>query len=355
MAADKPQAGASAPLPEFGTAESWEAARSIAGLVGNVPNSFSTCIRFLRTDFEQNKGELARGTKFYLTRLLKSASVASPLYFAAMTYRPEEFESLGGDASAIMEVFSPDELATLLSLVYLFRSVKKGCDAEEWKFIEETIIPQVDICGLMGDVIPAIGLSNATLVAGIRPLAQALLLGVKKKEYVTYRRSLKKSGAHSDFTQEIEVWGCTHAQVASIMVQPIGLGRTVSEQLSVGLLPVPQGGESKDALGMRVVGQWLEAILKTGKEPQIAHRVEFYPEGRDIEQFLLRANTIRQVGSRYKWLTQGKETLTSETAPSMFKAPKSSAGATASAPEDVGAVDAETPAITDEDLKKLEE
>jgi hypothetical protein len=343
--------GMSAPI-EFGAGESWEEARTIAGLIGDVPNSFSTCIRFLRTDYEQNGGALSRGTRFYLSRLLKSASVSAPLYFAAMTYRPEQFQAQGGDSAAIMSVFAPDELATLLSLVYLFRTIKKGCDPEEWRFIEEAIILQTDICGIMGDVIPAIGLSNATLVGAIRLLSQALFLGVKKKEFTNYRRALKKSGALADYAEEIKTWGCTHAQVASILVQPVGLGRTLSEQLSMGLLPVPQSNEPKESVGMRVVSQWLQAILTTGKEPQIAHRVEYYPHAKDIEDFLVRANSIRQVGSRYKWITQGKESLTPETAPTMFRTPARASPA-AAAPEEAPPPDA--PGISDADLAKLED
>lgn len=340
-----------APL-EFGTAESWEEARAIAALIGEVPNSFSTCIRFLRTDYEQNGGVLSRGTRFYLSRLLKSASVSAPLYFAAMTYRPEQFQSQGADTSAIMSVFTPDELATLLSVVYLFRTIKKGCDPDEWRFIEEAIIPQTDICGIMGDVIPAIGLSNATLVGAIRLLSQALFLGVKKKEFTNYRRALKKSGALADYAEEIKTWGCTHAQVASILVQPVGLGRTLSEQLSLGLLPISQGNEPKESVGMRVVSQWLEAILTTGKEPQIAHRVEYYPHAKDIENFLVRANSIRQVGSRYKWLTQGKESLTPETTPTMFRTPAKPSAAAVTSEE---APPPDAPAISEADLEKLEE
>jgi hypothetical protein len=338
-------------LDTVGSAESWEEARAVAALIKEVPNSFSTCIRFLRADFEQKQPDLSKGSKFYLLRLLKSQSVSAPLYFAALTYRPEIFQSHGSSIEGILKTFKPEEIASLLSLVYLYRAIRKGCDPEEWKFIDEAVQLHTDLCGLIGDAIPSLGLANAVLVGGLRPLAQALFLGIDKPNFIKYRRAIKKAEVFSDMAEEMRLWRCTFGQVASILAQPIGLGIHVSEFLSRGFLPEGQSGEPREAIGMRVTDQWLAALIKTGKEPQIAHRVEFFPHAKDVSILLERIAQIRQGGSVHQWLAKGKDSVSPETTPGLFL------GSAKAAPEAALSETAPPDAVevSEEELKKLEE
>jgi len=339
-------------LGNIGSAESWEEARAVAALIKAVPNSFSTCIRFLRADFEQKNPELSKGSKFYLLRLLKGPSVSAPLYFAALTYRPQQFEAHGAGIDAILKTFKPEEIASLLSLIYLYRAIRKGCDAEEWKFIDESVQLQADVCGLIGDAIPSLGLANAVLVGGLRPLSQALFLGIDKANFTKYRRAIKKAGIFADLSEEMRLWKCCFGQVASILAQPIGLGLQVSEFLSRGFLPEGHSVESTEATGVRVTDQWLISLLRTGKEPQIAHRVEFFPHAKDVAVLLERVGVIRQQGTLHHWLSKGKDSVSPETTPGLFSgASKTVAEApTAEFPET-----GEPSELNDEDLNKLEE
>ncbi|RIL10439.1 MAG: hypothetical protein DCC75_04345 [Proteobacteria bacterium] len=310
-------------MPEYGTPESWEEAKEISSLAANIPNSFSTTIRFLRNDAETRKAEqgLSPASKFALGRLVRSPSFLSPLYFAALTFKPDKLTEMKGvTANHLIGIFGADELAAIVSLVYLYRRIRKGCDQEQWNFVDSSIIAQVDLGGFIGQSMERIGLSYGILASGMEHLATLMYLGVDKNGFIKYRRSLKKKGVSFDQVEEQQMWGCTHSQIASILTQPLGLGKVVGNALTQGLAPMDKGAIdslSSEAYGVYIIAVWREALLKTGKPPDIAHKGQFYPRPDALNQLLERAQEIRSSGSKYSWLSKGKEDISPEKTPQL--------------------------------------
>src|SRR5262245_52594399 len=110
---------------EYNSAESWDLARKYAGLLGEIPNSFSTLTRSLMADHRQSAAALGSGSSFQLKRLLKSDGLRASIYNAALTFGEElpPFATL--EPEKVVEPFKPFDLAVLVSLLYLSRKASR--------------------------------------------------------------------------------------------------------------------------------------------------------------------------------------------------------------------------------------
>lgn len=307
---------------EFNTSESWDFARRFAGLYGAVPSSFSSTIRGVMTDWERSKA-LSNGNRFQLLRLLKTASVKAPIYFAAATYVPDKIEHEEYiPPEGFLNVFTPAEICAMVGLVYLYRRGRKLTPEDEWPFVGGPTQLAVDLGGQIGFSIPAIGGQVSILGLGLWSLAQAAFLIHDKKGFVEHRRALKLKKVPRNEEGEMERWGCCAFQIATVLAQSLGFGVQFSEFMTRGLSPDTRKNPSldKDAYRFAIAHVWADTLVATGKIPNIAHKGEFYPSKGAVTLLEEKTASLAASGSPFGWLDRGKEDVSPELTPSLFSA-----------------------------------
>lgn len=305
---------------EYNTVESWDFARRFAGLFGAVPSSFSSTIRGVLTDWERSKA-ISNGNRFLVLRLLKTASVKAPMYYAASTYLPEKVEDRPYIAPEdFLSIFSPVEVCSLVGLVYLYRRAKRTCAEDEWPFVAGPTQLATDLGGHIGFAIPAIGGSVGALGLGLWQLAYAAFLMHDKKGFVEHRRALKLKKINRSEEMEMERWGCCAYQIATVLAQSLGMGVQFAEVMTRGLSPDTRTNSSldKEAYRFSIANIWIESLMTTGKIPNIAHKGEFYPSKGAVSSLEEKTAEIKSSGSPMAWLDRGKDDVTPELTPQLF-------------------------------------
>ncbi len=307
-------------MVEWENQQSWEEAKQITSLICGVPSSFSACVRFLRHDAESGN-QLSPNSRSCLRRLIKSPSFAAPIYYCAKAFRPHLLPKVQQiNSNFLANIFKPDEISVIISLLYLFRRIRKGCDPEQWSQVEKSISTQTDIGGFVGDAIPAIGFSNGLLAGCMRPLSMSMFLCIDKKNYGNYRRALKREQIPFDLSQEYKIWNCTHVQIASILTQLPGLGNEIGNAVVRGLSEDlgTSNAQPKAAPAIHAASTWISSLYLNEKQPSVVHGAQFFPKTEDLELLLKKIEGFSSEGTTWDWLNKGKADLSPEKAPELF-------------------------------------
>ena len=306
------------------TKESWEQAKQIVSVVGAMPGSLSSCIRLLRKDAEQSSNKLSPLSRYALRHLLRSPSVRACVYYYTLTSRVATVS----DPRALSErdllsLIPPGEMSVVLGLIYLFRKIRRGCDAEEFQAIAQRIYSHSGFGVWVGQAIEAIGPIFGLLSGSMRHLAGGLFLGIDKKNFIEYRRALKRSQRPFDMQEEMKLWGCTHAQVASLLSQSAGLGIGIGDALAWGFSAESANAtsfqETNQAAAVRVAWSWIESLSTNGKPPDVVHSAQFYPLAQDLQQLLNQSQQAVRDGSPHAWLSRGRDDISRELTPGLFE------------------------------------
>ncbi len=299
----------------------WEAAKQLASLIGLGPNAITTCIRLLRKDVEQNNNFPGKLSQYCLHSLLRGHTIKSSVYYAALTYRPGRTGAiLAFNTPAFWEVFTAEELATILGMVLLFRRIKAGVKPESFAPIANAMHAFTDIGGHLGEAIPAIGLSRGILLGAVRHLASAMFLGIDEKGFVKFIRKLRGENKFFNPEAEIPIWHCSHAHIASYIVQILGLGVSEANALAQGLLPTSLSDAElpRETFRIKIAALWIEQLYRTGAPPSITHRGEYYPLAADLKRLVDAVAGVRKDGSRYSWLAKGRNDISHELTPALY-------------------------------------
>jgi hypothetical protein len=335
---------------ELNTAESLEVARAYAGLIGEIPSSFSSTLRVLITDEEKHGGALSSTGRYLATRLLKSRGVLSAMYYGALTFREEKLNSLGGPSlENLTKSFSPMELAGLIGLLYLYRRVRSFSAPALWSELQPRIRAMLEMGGHVGAAIPRIGLTMGTFVGCFTDMTLCLFQKQDEKAFKEYRRHLKSSNLPYDLPGEMALWGCTRFNVGSVLLQMLGFGVATANAYSQGLSCEHPLGEGliPEAYRFKICAVWIEALLNTGAVPEMTHRGEFYPTQAASAVLLREAAIVKEKGTKHAFIEKTKEDVSPEKTPFFFPDTPP-----AKEPEEAPA-EAAIPPIKDEDLEKI--
>ncbi len=318
---------------QINSPESWENAKAYAAIMGAVPASFSATIRMLVIGHLKNEDSWK--ARFQVIRLLNGPTMKSIFYHAAKTFRSKELEQnpkMG--VRELVQLFKPLDLAGLLAVIYLYRRSHKIISKKEsFAELSAQLCAEADIGGHLGDAIPSIGFGTGLLIGSIRYLALAPFINHDEDGYNRYLRHLKRQeGASLDLIYEASRWNCTSLQVASILLQSTGFGVEVAQGVVNGLDPrltihdVPD----KDQYRVKITKVWIDSLKTTGEQPNLKMRGEFYPLKDALDLLQAQSSEIRSSGSKYSWLTRGKDDLKEEDYPHLY--PKKKEGASEAAP-----------------------
>ena len=311
----------SKPDTEVSASESWEVALNYSGLLGVVPSSFSSVIRSLLVDQQKNGGNLSPSTRFMIERLVKSRSLKAAVYFGALTYfggRIKDQPYLS--ERALVNLFSPAELAAIVGLSYLFKRARKLCDPAQFTMITNRFQECADIGGHIGYAIPGISPFAGILTGAMPYLGLAPFLFYDRRGFIDYTRHLKSTKQCLDLSYEMRRWSCNSIQIASVMLQGLGLGIGTASAFSTGLtsetnqlIEATPGAEK-----YQLASIWLKSLEESGDEPKMTHKAEFYPTKAAMGTLLARMLDLREKGSPYCWLLRGSFDISPQNTPQLY-------------------------------------
>lgn len=304
------------------TAETWEQARNVAALVGYVASYFKTAARVLVAE-EKGAAEVSPVARSNVTRLFHGPVMKASLYYASMTYKRERLsEARFFSTNDLVRLYRPGELASLVSLVILWNKTKRFIPEPHGSMIGKRMQAEVDAGYFVGRAIPKIGPSAGMIVPSIRWIAFALFWKLDHKGAGSYYRKMNKERPEFDPAAEIDWWGCSVSQVSSILLQYIGFGvetASLAEQtLASAGDPARLEGCGEKLYRYKALQVWVEALLATGAEPVMSHKVDYYPMKEELALLMSELAEIVQGGSRYHWLNRTAEDITPEATPELF-------------------------------------
>lgn len=314
---------------EKNSPESWENSRSYSALLGDVPASFSSTTRSLVLDVEKRGGKLSPASKFLALRLLKGKNLKAPFYFAAALLRERELSTKNTVTdNDLLALFKPDEIAALFAVIYLYKKAKKFCDPTEWGFIAPALMRSVDAASMVGAAIPNVGLAAGVFAGAMQHIAISTFLRYNIKHFTEYRRSIKSRSTLFDIDKQMEYYGCTSPQIASIFIQSVGFGVTYSTAYALAFSDGKLIDKTDPSSSpFKVVELWMNSILSTGQIPQVVHDSKFYPPDKaSIDWFMQKLQKFSEGKDvTNHWLERGKEDISPELTPQLYGSAASSA------------------------------
>ncbi|MBX7137297.1 MAG: hypothetical protein K1X83_04865 [Oligoflexia bacterium] len=221
----------------------WELAQRCAAALGTAPGYLTEAVRGIRNAvklFSGRPGDDLQSAVFGVAaRIFKgSASYRGALYLAASEYYPDRLEALPHcSLRELVALFSPEEMNSIIALVYLTKKVSMLCDDSEWKILEPRLRKELALGRLLGQKIGRIGTGAGMLLGASNGLALGLIASFELKPFKEYRRYLGAQNLYSDLDFELEKFGTTHVHIASRIMQNHSFGLEVASGIAAPLLP----------------------------------------------------------------------------------------------------------------------
>lgn len=300
--------------------EDFKTALRLAGQTGSTPSSFSSVVRFLLVDHAKNSTSFGPTTKAGLQRLLKGQSIQAPLYFAARTFKSADLESCKNLSSlGLANLFKADELAAVISVMYLARRMRSISDAEEWQHIAKHLDLHANLGALLGIECRALGFAHGLLIGALPSIALASFHKHDVKGFKEYRRLLKSNNISYDHGFEQKKWECTAIQIAAGFVQSTGFGVELAEALSHVNLPAGHAHESELEAKLRAAHFCIQALAGAGKITAETNELQSLDiEESSLDRLIAKAKELKSSTESMRWIDRGKDDLTPEKAPQLF-------------------------------------
>ncbi len=304
---------------------SWSTASNLIKDAIHFSSTFTTTIRLLKQNEIENLSngsnprKLNENARFSVLRLFKASSIKAPLYYLTSTYNSDLIEKKNSiTAEDLVSFYKIDELSAILALVYVFNSLRKVSDKEEWQRYSKYINESVELGGYFGINIPDIGFANSLLFTGMRYLAPAVFMALSPKVFKNYRRDLKLKKIAFDLNMEYDLFGCTHVDVATQLIQSIGFGVNISTDFYKSLMtPVNKQLDSKSNI-IRVLLIWVEYLALGKKPPVVNGENEITMDDSVMDRLSLLNKQIQESGSSFSWLSKGKSSIAKELTPKLY-------------------------------------
>jgi len=235
---------------------------------------FSAAIRSLIKDhFERNTGYSAI-SKTEALRIIRVPTVHVPLYFAIKTFKPKEYgtrDSIRPDE--ILNIVTPFELASLLSVFYLYRRARKLSSPDEWPVVSQLITEQSEIGGHFGASITDVGIGSGLLMGAFRPFSLFAFSLIDLDASKKYRRSLKSAKTLYNIPTEEKYFKCTHPEIGAELLQKFGFGIAIANAYSDALILVSNKDDdfvAGDKIKFQVAAEWIDSLTLSSLPPGIS-------------------------------------------------------------------------------------
>lgn len=209
----------------------WRVASDLLNPFGPTAANFGEAIRALSLAFERGQTSLNHGAESHVLRLLKNKTITATYFFFSKQFRPSVLEGKSYLSERdFFRAYTPFEHASILALCYLFKTLSRKIDKEEWEYVQTPLYEALAIGAGVGQQIPEVGLGIGLLQRGIRYLALAPLVRENKRAFKEYRHHLKTKDLAFDSSFEESMWQCSTVQIASILLERMGFPRALGLQ-----------------------------------------------------------------------------------------------------------------------------
>jgi hypothetical protein len=296
--------------------ESWRIAQELVDVIGRPHTLFVGAIKMLLQpeNSQQSAAQFARRAPLDLVFL--TPSIKSVIYFAAAALHPEELpppEELSG--TSLLNVFSSEELAGVLAIAFLTSAFSKKIDKKLWGQILGEVQMQAEIGARVGAAIPAIGVGCGMLCGAMRYLAMTLFSTKDMRSFKAFLRQLETNDMLFDLKYEENKWGCNHLQIASLLLQQLGVGLGAANGicLAPGQNPDPASPQIVEITRWRNARIWIESLLQDERAPEgIDARGKFFPSEQALTRLQERIDSINLGGGTFGWTQKRREDMTPE-------------------------------------------
>jgi hypothetical protein len=309
------------------TAQNFGRARTFVARLGYVPALFSTCIRQIREaetskDIPDEKRH-SHAQNFAYNLIKISPSLRTALYSIASSYRKPDLDKIGPAPTtrALITLFQPSELAGIVATVFLFKRFCKWVEPGERDRLMPLLRQQTEIGWHVGATISNVGYGYGALIGIVRYAALGTFVAQDPKAFAKYRRELAPNKALFKPELEIATWGCSHLEIAALLMQNLGMGRGPGLGLSAGdnadhLIDEAHVGHHslEEALCWRACVAWVESLHCFGKAPIGADNQdsELYLEQSSLDELGKIVTTIKENESAAAWLSTKSTDLPDE-------------------------------------------
>jgi hypothetical protein len=294
----------------------WDYAKAYAGLLGNPHRLFTNNIRYLREQAEKTGNVFLPSTasrQYPLSTIIHSPSFKSVIYYAALALQKDKLKALPALTPAtLLTVFTPEELAAVIAITYLYRRAKKNIDPRVWEGVAGEVHVQMEAGYQIGAHIPAIGQSRGLLIGSVRYIAMSLFAKKDARGYKLYKRHLNEKELLFDIADETKRWQCNHLQICSTLIQSIGFGLGAASGIVANSYPTE--GQSPEIIAKAqswyATRRWIESILEQERAPAELQGIEEFSIAPDTLALMQeRIEGIYKMGSSFDWVDKTKDDL----------------------------------------------
>jgi len=301
----------------------WKAASELLAPFGPVAANFSEAIRLLIHHYEQGVALIPPPGQNHILRLMKNNTIKATYYFMTKQYRPEILKDKSPlTIEHLFEAYSAIDHAAIISYCYLFRTLSKKIEKDEWEYVQSPLYDALAVGACAGLEVPEIGFGFGLLGRGLRYLAFAAFLHENRRGFKEYRQHLKAKDLPFDTEFEEKMWGCNNAQVSALILEKMGFNRAIAIQY----LAAAERQEkfTPDALygvRFRLAEAVIDSYIEKGEIPQVTPKwvgasVSFPTEVRAKLMAGLRA--VISDKNRIEWLNKGGSSICPEQTPEFF-------------------------------------
>ena len=307
-------------------AESWRIAEGYVRALGGLSSLFTAAIRAVRNaPMILKTSDDARIHSFSIEALAfpikVSPTLKAALYFMALEMEEEKLGELHPlSQEKLLSLFSPDQLIAGIGLTYLYRIIKRRCDADEWERLLPKMCVHLNIGYLVGQKIKGVGAGHGMLMAGARYLALALFLYADTKGFKDLRRKCDSRNKLFDVDEEQRKWGCNHMQIASCLVSQLGYG--IGPRMAFGMeadvlghtkLQAAASDSEVEISSWRTTLACIESLHAKGASPEYVRskksRFLTADAGAELEKLAIK---VVAAGQGLKWITKSASEVPEE-------------------------------------------
>lgn len=302
------------------TVESWEYATAFSESLGTLPTSVTSVVRLLLSDFEKNPAQLSEYGRFFVSRFLKSKTLQAAYYYLSRHLKPEHMpppeEPFG--APELLKIFSGEDHAYLLSIIFFHRQAKKYCDNTLFHSVTGMLQKGINLGGAIGGKLPSVGFGTGLLCGSLQFLGFFSFVRHDPDGFTKYLKHVRSNGHSVDWKVEFELWQCNSLQVGIMIMQQAGLGAARLSKLMRGLgtrSPILPHDPFESAC--RALDIWYQCVSHKRTIPAIPLPPRFYISSKDLESVLGLLNKPAS-HKETSWLMRTKGDINPKETPQLF-------------------------------------
>ena len=307
--------------------KSWKRARNIAEILGEVPGVFSSTVRNLKNDqqnnFVNNQPCLRPITKYLVCQTFRGKKLLAMFYKSFEQLYPEKLnDSDRITPGYIFSHYQPLDIAGLFGVYYLYRRALQRCPGKQETI--QSVIPEFEfdsqIGASIGAAIPAIGIGTGLLTGSMQHLATLLLYLHNQEAFDRYSTASKNCTDTQPL--EMELFGCTTLQIASVLLSLLGFGVQICEQYMHALeikptLSTLQKTQNRNGENpVLFTKMWITCLRNNLEQPFDHMPGAFYPLLEERQKLTKKTQEILN-GSKH-WIHCTPEDISPELTPKLY-------------------------------------